>query len=163
MENSFRSHFAGLEHELQAALDDKNPDVFWRLWSNATEEAIGQACAHNSGERRHFSGHGNATYMLTKHKASQVFQDNEQHAAFSTEATEKHRVKRQIHKILYHINPSKQIAMRAQHMGKCRAQRNVGTTHQHDQRNTDVVGYFEKKQTQSHTKHRTTSARIDPR
>ena len=78
LENRFRSHFARVEHELQAALAHKNPDVFWRLWSSATEEAILQVCAHSAGERRHHTRHGNATYMLRKHKASQVFQDHEQ-------------------------------------------------------------------------------------
>ena len=33
LECSFCSHFAKVEHELQAAAAYKNPDVFWRLWS----------------------------------------------------------------------------------------------------------------------------------
>ena len=108
LEYSFRRHFAKVEHELQAALAYKNPDVFWRLWSSATEDAIIQVCAHGSSERRHYTGHGNATYMFRKHKASQAFQDHEQHAAFSTKATEQHRLKRQIHKIVHHVRKSKQ-------------------------------------------------------
>ena len=108
LENSFRSHFARVEHELQAALAYKNPDVFWRLWLSATEEAIVQACAHNSSERRLYVGRGSATHMLRKHKASQALQDHEQRAAFSTKATEQHRLERQIHKIVHHARKSKQ-------------------------------------------------------
>ena len=74
---STSSHFARVENELEAALAYKNPDVFIMLLSNATEEAIVQASAHNSGERRHYTGHGKATYMLRKHKASKVFQDHD--------------------------------------------------------------------------------------
>ena len=74
LEYSFRSHFAKVEHELQAALAYKNPDVFWRQWSSDTDDAIIQVCAHGSSERRHYTGHGNATYILRKHKASKVFQ-----------------------------------------------------------------------------------------
>ena len=85
------------------------PDVFWRLWSSATKESDYHKPAHTTpGERRHNTGRGNATYMLRKHKASQAFQDHEQHAAFSTKATEQHRLKRQIHKIVHHVRKSKQ-------------------------------------------------------
>ena len=105
LENSFRSHFARVENDLQAALLHKSLDVFWRLWSSATEEATVQACAHNSGEHRQYTGHGKATYTLRKHIASKVFQDHEQHA---TKATEQHRLKRQIHKIVQHVRKSKQ-------------------------------------------------------
>ena len=41
-------------------------------------------------------------------KRQRFFQDHEQHAAFSTKATEQHRLKRQVHKIVQHVRKSKQ-------------------------------------------------------
>ena len=127
-ENCFRSHFARVENDLRAALVCKNLAVFWRLWSSATEEAIVQACAHNSGERRPYTGHGKAAYTFRKRIASKVFQDHEQHAAFSTKATEQHRLKRQIHKIVQHVRKSKQSNRNAW-------PKDVRNTWEHDARN----------------------------
>ena len=144
-----------MEHELQASLAYKNPDVFWRLWSSATEEAIVHVCAHSAGERRHYTGHGNATYMLRKHRASQVFQDHEQHAAFSTkEANTQHRATRQKNK---QTNRSA-WPTDVRNTWENAAHNEMWTQHTSmTNENTDLVGCFDKEPTQSHTKHRTTA------
>ena len=82
LENSFRKNFSKVENQLDEALARKDPNEFWRMWSEATEDGIIDVCEYCQTERKQFTGHGIARYPLRRHKAPQVFQDHQGHAAF---------------------------------------------------------------------------------
>ena len=125
---SIRSHFAKVEHELQAALAHKNPDVFWRIWSSAAEGTDRTGLRTTAqGERRHYT----CSESTERHRFSKTTSSMR---PFSTKATEQHRLKRQIHKIVHHVRkPSKPIAMRGRQtcatLGKMPVHNEMWTQH----------------------------------